>query len=104
MIPFVLAVSMLATAQIPAAAQRHQFATCLRTFMNAKLEERMAVAAFDTAVSTACAEQEAAYRTAYLAAATRAGDTRARAEQDASLEVQDLRANFRDLFHNSQPQ
>lgn len=102
MIPYVLAFSMMVTAQIPAAAQRQQFAQCLRTFVNSKVEERVEAAAFQTAYPAACTEQETAYRTAYVQAATRSGDPRARAERDAGMEVEDLRTNFRELFENAQ--
>lgn len=102
MIPFVLAVSMMATAQMPAAAQRQQFANCLRQFVNSKVQERMEASAFTAAFAAACQEQETAYRSAYLVAAARVGDSRTRAQQDANLEVEDLRSNFRQLFESSQ--
>jgi hypothetical protein len=100
----VLAFTMMASAQMPAAPQRRQLATCLRSFVTAKLDERMTPADFETAVAAACREQEASYRTAYIAAATRAGDRAPAAERDANLEVQDLRANYLELFRGSQPQ
>jgi hypothetical protein len=99
-----LAFSMMATAQMPAAPQRQQLANCLRAFVNAKVQERMTPADFETAVAAACREQETTYRTAYIAAATRAGDRAAAAERDAGLEVEDLRANFLELFRGSQPE
>ena len=98
MILSVIAVSLMLPAQLPAATQRHQFATCLRTFTNEKVQARMPAAEFETALAAACREQEAAYRTAYVAAAIRTGDSRSRAEQDANIEVEDLRTNFRGLF------
>lgn len=100
-----LIVSLLLSMQgIMAANERTQFARCLRAFVDSKLEERMAAPAFATAVATACAEQETRYRAAYIAAATRAGDSRSRAEQDAGMEVEDLRDNFKELFANAQPE
>ena len=104
MISSFIAVSLMAAAQLPAAPQRTQFANCLRAFMNEKLEARMAVPEFETAAAAACREQETAYRTAYVAAATRSGDPRPRAESDSNIEVEDLRANFLELFRNAQPQ
>ena len=104
MISSVLAISLMAAAQLPAAPQRSQFANCLRAFVNEKLEARMAPAEFETAVAAACRDQETAYRTAYVAAATRSGDSRSRAEGDSNVEVQDLRANFLELFRNAQPE
>jgi hypothetical protein len=104
MIPEVLAFSLLLTQQLPGATQRNQFTSCLRSFMSSKLEERMTPANFQTALAGACREQEAAYRTAYVEAAVRAGDRRALAEQDANTEVQDLRSNYLELFRGAQPE
>ena len=104
MIPEVLAFSLLLTQQLPGATQRHQFNNCLRSFMTSKLEERMTPANFETAFAAACREQEAAYRTAYIEAAVRAGDRRPLAEQDASTEVEDLRSNYLELYRGSQPE
>ena len=99
-----LAFSMVAAAQMPAAPQRQQLASCLRSFVNSKLEERMAPADFEQAIAAACQQQETTFRTAYIAAATRAGDRRPAAERDAGLEVQDLRTNYLELFRGSQPE
>lgn len=104
MISYALAFSMMAAAQMPAAAQRQQLASCLRSFVTAKLEERMTPADFEQAVAAACQQQETTFRTAYIAAATRAGDRPAAAERDAGLEIQDLRANYLELFRGSQPE
>ena len=103
MISTVLAMALM-TVQLPGAAQRQQFSSCLRSFMNAKLEARMEPAAFETELAAACSAQENAYRTAYIAAATRNGDSRTVATQDAEIEVEDLRANFLELFRGSQPE
>ena len=104
MISSAFVISLALSTQLIAAGPRNQFSTCLRSFVNAKLEERMTPANFETAYTSACREQEAAYKTAYIEAATRAGDRRPRAEEDANLEVQDLRANFLELFRGSQPE
>lgn len=104
MIPSAFVIALALSTQLIAAGPRQQFSTCLRTFMNSKIEERMTPANFEPALAEACREQETAYRTAYVEAATRAGDRRPRAEEDANLEVQDLRANFLELFRGSQPE
>ena len=87
--------------QILAGPQRQQLSRCLRAFVDSKIAERMAGDAFDTALGGACAEQETAYRAAYVAAAVRAGDSRTAAERDAGLEVSDLRENYKGLFHGA---
>ncbi len=97
-------VSLLLGAQVMASSERQQFSSCLRAFVDSKLEERMSVPDFATALPGACTDQESAYRAAYIAAATRAGDRRAMAEEDADLEVEDLRTNYRELFLGSQPE
>jgi hypothetical protein len=104
MISASLIVPLLLSMQMMAGPERQQYSRCLRAFVDSKLEERMSVADFGTAITTACSEQETRYRTAYIAAATRAGDPRARAEQDAGVEVEDLRDNFKAQFENAQPQ
>ncbi len=101
MFPTSLIVSLLLSTQIMASAERQRFSTCLRSFVDAKVEERVSGEAFDTAITTACSEQETAYRTAYIAAAVRAGDNRTAAERDARLEVEDLRENYKGIFHGA---
>lgn len=103
MISTVLAITLMVV-QLPAAGPRQEFASCLRAFMTAKLEARMEPPAFETELASACSAQENAYRTAYIQAATRTGDSRTMATQDAELEVEDLRANILELFRGSQPE
>lgn len=101
MISTSLIVSLLLSTQIMAGAERQRFSSCLRAFVDAKIEERMAADAFDAALASACGEQETAYRAAYIGAAVRAGDSRTAAERDATLEVGDLRENYKGLFHSA---
>lgn len=97
-------VPLLLSMQMMAGAEREQFSRCLRAFVDSKLEERMSVSDFGTAIAGACSEQAARYRAAYIAAARRAGDSQARAEQDATVEVEDLRDNYKGMFENAQPE
>ena len=97
-------VPLLLSAQAMAGPERTQFSRCLRAFVDAQLTENTAPDAFDTAVAAACTQQETAYRTAYIAAATRAGDSRTVAQRDAETEVQDLRDNFKELYRSSRPE
>jgi len=98
MISPVLVVALLATAQIPAAGQRQAFSSCLRTFTNEKIQAGTEAAEFGTQLAAACSAQENAYKSAYVAAAMRQGDSRSVAERDANTEVEDLRTNSRELF------
>lgn len=104
MISASLIVPLLFSAQMMAGAERQQYSRCLRTFLTTQLEERVAPAAFDTAIAGACSQQEAAYRAAFIAAATRAGDRRPVAERDVETEVQDLRTNFKEQYRDAQPE
>ena len=104
MISALIIVPLLLAQQVMASGQRSQFSSCMRAFVEAKLEERMTPEAFDTAQASACAEQEAAYRAAYIAAAMRAGDRRPEAEEVAGMEIEDLRDNYTELFRNAQPE
>jgi hypothetical protein len=99
-----LMVPLLLTMQIMAGGERQQFSRCLRSYVDTKIDARTSNADFDSSFGAACAQQEAAYRAAYIAAARRAGDSQAAAERDVTVEVEDLRTNFKELFHDSQPQ
>jgi hypothetical protein len=101
MISATLIVPLLLSMQVMASAERQQFSRCLRSFVDSKIDDGMEAAAFDTALAGACRDQETAYRTAYVAAATRAGDSRTVAERDANVEVEDLRTNFKELFRTA---
>lgn len=101
MISASLIVPLLLSMQIMANGQRQQFTSCLRSYVDAKVQDRTPPADFDAAYPTICSAQESAYRAAYIAAARRAGDSQTVAERDAALEVQDLRTNFKELFHDA---
>lgn len=94
-------VPLLLSTQIMASAERQQFSNCLRAFVDAHVQEGTAADAFETAFAAACAQQESAYRAAYIVAAVRAGDRRPLAESDAAVEAEDLRSNFKELFENA---
>jgi hypothetical protein len=103
MISASLIVPLLLSMQLMANSERNQFSSCLRTYVNTKIEDRTSAADFDAAFPAVCAQQETAYRAAYIAAARRAGDSMAVAQRDAATEVEDLRTNFKELFHNALP-
>ena len=83
-----------------ASAERQRFSTCLRAFVDEKIEARLGGDAFDTRYRAQPAPRRRR-RTAPLTSlpAVRAGDTRTAAERDAGLEVDDLRENYKGLFH-----
>lgn len=87
----------------PSAAARNAYTHCLRQFMERSLQGRMSLADFRTAVPQQCAEQEQAFRQALIAREASFRTPRAEAEETATMEVDDARANFIQLFENNQP-
>jgi hypothetical protein len=109
MISFALA-SMLLVAQAGSAGQARQaYADCLDKSLRTHLESKTDPAAFDTALTSACAAQAAAYRNAILAAEQASGASAADAAELAGAEIEDLEANTKDLYRahledNTRPQ
>jgi hypothetical protein len=113
---FVMISSVLALTLMTAAAQsdpvsvpRRSYNICLSNFMRTHLRQRTSETDFDAAVTGACQEQETALKTAIVQAAVRLGDSRAVAERDAAAEIEDYRANAREMFrehkeNNSMPE
>ena len=104
MISVLLSAALAVTAMQSEAANqaRVAYSNCLRTFMRTSLEARMEPAAFETAMGTQCMTQATAYRSAMVARDQRAGGSRARAEEDAQIMIDDTKANvleyYRDYF------
>ena len=104
MISVLLATALATTAMQSEAANqaRRAYSDCLRTFMRASLQQRMEPAAFETAMGTQCTTQATAYRAAMVQRDQRAGGSRARAEEDAQIMIDDTKANvleyYRDYF------
>lgn len=104
MISALLATALALTAMQSEAANgaRRAYSDCLRSFMRTSLEARMEPAAFEAAMGTQCATEATAYRTAMIQRDQRAGGSRARAEEDAQIMIDDEKANtleyYRDYF------
>lgn len=84
-------------------AARNAYTHCLRQFMERSLQDRMSLADFRTAVPQQCAQQEQAFRQALIAREASFRTPRAEAEETATMEVDDARSNFIQLFENNQP-
>lgn len=80
------------------AIARDAYTACLRRFMQRSLTERMAPAAFQTALPQQCGAEETAFRAVVVARETASGTAREQAEQYATEEVEDARSNFAQLF------
>jgi len=85
-------------------ATRTAYSTCLRAYMRTSLEQRMEPAAFETGMNSQCTSEAGAYRAALVARDARTGGSRARAEEDAQMTIDDAKANtleyYRD-YHSS---
>ena len=87
----------------PSASARNAYTQCLRQFMQRSLNERMSPNDFRTALPQQCTQQEQAFRQALIAREATFRTPRAEAEETATMEVDDARSNFMELFDNSQP-
>ena len=98
--------SMLAIAAAAASAQasdttrasREAFTGCLRGYVEQAMQNRMSQDAFEREFPQACAAQQTAFRDAIIARETGLRATRANAEDQANLEIEDARFNFLDRF------
>lgn len=83
-------VSMLAaSAGSPSSESREGYARCLKDFMRASLEQKMEVAAFDTAVANACRDKQALFKTALVNADLALGMKRAASEKAIGEQIAD---------------
>ncbi|MFN3726577.1 MAG: hypothetical protein ACK4SZ_09755 [Allosphingosinicella sp.] len=87
----------------PSAAARNAYTQCLRQFMQRSLDDRMSLNDFRAALPQQCTQQEQAFRQALIAREASFRTPRAEAEETATMEVDDARANFIQLFENNQP-
>lgn len=85
-------------------ASREAYTACLRTYVEASLDSRMALEAFLAAYPQQCAAQESAYRAAVIAREIASRASRADAEESATMEIDDRRLNFRERFEMSLPE
>jgi hypothetical protein len=84
-------------------AARNAYTHCLRQFMERSLDGRMSLNDFRASLPEQCAEQEQAFRRALIAREVSFRTPRAEAEETATMEVDDARANFIQLFENNLP-
>jgi hypothetical protein len=103
-----LAASLVALQADPINDARRAYNDCLRSHMRAQLEERVEPAAFEASLQGRCADRETAYTAALVARDTRAGGNRARAEEDARMTMEDMRATTVEYYsdyhsNNSKP-
>ena len=93
-----LLASLLLGAQAPVPADQAALATCLGQFAGAQRQAGAAAAEFVDALANACQQEERAYRSAFLAAATARGAAYLDAESEAYRNVQNLRIAQRGAY------
>lgn len=100
MISSVLALLLATTVQSDEATRqaRTAYTGCLRQFMERSLEDRKEIEAFNSEVAGQCTAQAGSLREAIIARELAARGTRARAEEDARLDVEDAQETFKQLF------
>jgi len=95
---------LLAAASLQASDQtrpaREAFTTCMRTFLNQRVEARASIEEFRTALPQQCTQQEAAYRAAIVRRETGLRATRANADQQANMEIEEMRAMYVERFQD----
>lgn len=100
MIPTVLALiaSAAAMQSDTTRAARETFTACLRTYVNRAVADRKSLEDFQREYPQQCSAQETAFREAIIRRESALRATRANAEEQAGLEVEDARINFSEQF------
>lgn len=98
MISSLIALTLAAAVQDPAAAPRSAYHSCMARFLRQQLRADASESAFATAIATACPDQEAALKAALIRANVEQGDTPAEAEQFAAEEIDAFKENERERF------
>ena len=97
MLSFALALAaMVQTDAINSA--RQAYSACLREYVTTSMEGGITPDAFEASIADQCADRAAAFREALIERDVRAGGSRARAEEDAQMMMEDMRVNFVDLY------
>jgi hypothetical protein len=108
MISALLALLLAAPSPDALAVARKEYNRCLTAYMKTSVDKKVDVSAYDTGMSAACGAKETAFRNASIAVDAAAGIRRAAAEENAGLEIQDMRTNsletFKDWAKNNAPQ
>lgn len=86
------------TASDTTRAAREGYTTCLRNYVNRSVEARTAQADFEAGIARECGAQEAAFREAVIRREGALRATRANAEEQATLEIEDAKVNFVERF------
>ena len=95
---FAMAAAATAMQSDTTRASREAFTACLRTYVNRSIEGGMNQETFDREYPQQCTAQQQAFRDAVMARETALRATRANAQSQADLEIEDARVNFSERF------
>jgi hypothetical protein len=110
MISHVLLAAMIAAPAAPSGGgnptqARKALATCLNEAVKSDLDAKTAPSAFQTKLSTLCVNEKAAYQSASISADLAGGIKRPVAEQNASMDVDDVVQStidrYKDFFESN---
>ncbi|MDQ8757846.1 hypothetical protein RCO27_16590 [Sphingosinicella sp. LHD-64] len=73
---------------------RDAYSVCLREYLRAQLNAEAQPAAFEAALPNQCGDRANGFRAAMVARDGRNASTRAQAEEDARMTMEDIRANM----------
>lgn len=102
MFSILIALSAAATAMQADAinSARRAYNDCLRSYMRAQLEQRTEPSAFESALAQQCTDRGAAFTAALIQRDSRTGGSRARAEEDARMTMEDMRATTVEYYND----
>ena len=76
---------------------RRDYSDCLQSYLREQLQQRTEPAAFEAALPGQCADRAAAFTAAMIQRDSRA-DGRARAEENARIQMEDIRATKAEYY------
>ena len=76
---------------------RRAYSDCLQSYLREQLQQRTEPAAFEAALPSQCADRAAAFTAAMIQRDSRA-DGRARAEENAQMQMEDIRATKAEYY------
>src|SRR4051812_23862260 len=100
-LPVVMLMAAAGAGPVAPSHERQAFGQCLSRFVHDKLEAKLDAAAFKAAEKAACAEQEAAFRNAWVAFDVAMKTRRSEAEENAAGQIDDYFSNSADSYASS---
>lgn len=101
MISSSLVLALAVAASNPAANSREAFARCIKDVAKTQAATKADAATFSAALSGACKDQEAAFKSALLSADLKLGMSKAASEKAASEQIADYRLMAKEEFEDS---